>query len=59
MTPKDLPLVGARYRLKGSKIWRTVTPQFHIANNTYNELGKAWTENVEWGLPKSNQTKSP
>lgn len=49
---RNRPLVGARYWPKGKtpKAGKTVLPTYKIANNTFNELGPAWTEHDHWSF---------
>ena len=51
---RNRPLLGARYRWKQGKTWRTVTPAFGIAVNCFNDLGSAWTDNDVFTFDECN-----
>jgi hypothetical protein len=48
---RNMPLADleAQYQLlTAGPGWRTVKPNFGIANNTFNELGPVWRLNHKW-----------
>lgn len=60
--PSDHPLrntpliqIGAKFKYKELKNWKSVTPNMNISKNTYNELGTVWTNNDDWGVPNDIQ----
>lgn len=60
MIPVELrtqPLVdiGAYFIYAGQKTKRYVGPTWKIAHCTFNQLGEAWTKDVEWFAQKNEK----
>lgn len=47
-----LSAIGAQNRWVGGGSWKTVLPHWVISQNTYNDLGPAWTDYTDWRVVK-------
>lgn len=47
-----LAAIGAQYRHRDAKDWKTVLSKYHIAKASYNQLGGAWTDFDAWRAPR-------
>lgn len=47
---RNLPLleIGAKFKHRGHKNWKDVTPNMNISRCTYNQLDSVWTDNDDW-----------
>lgn len=50
---RNRPLLGCNFKLRLSKVWKSVKLNYAIQNDTYNDLADVWTHHTDftWDNP--------